>query len=338
LIQFTDHFLTSHLERSDAATESTLDPLKRVKVFATVTEDPPEKSATDGKPAAKANNGSEFAPAPKASRTKAKSIHSTAENLMNTSKHPLWYAKVNPKAPFSRGDIAYIEYTRTLVQHCQDAFERGDQEALEKSLTELTERVHSIEFCPALGLTEIKKSHIMERGGLSEIFSQQNAGIFPVYLRADAQCLFSRWIIKDFEPSVLRGIKSMKETFKSGKSRQSNSTLEQDYEFKKSAKVFGSSVLLGKQHIALVNGQWFANRACAYRDGAHGELEAGVCGKKDKGVYSIVLSHAGYADEDEGEVSFFPHAYYVSLTLADYPLLWHAKQGCDPYSEYPASD
>lgn len=40
---------------------------------------------------------------------------------------------------------------------------------------------------------------------------------------------------------------------------------------------------------------------CALRDGAHGEIEAGIHGQVGKGAYSIALSSGGYADVDEGD-------------------------------------
>jgi hypothetical protein len=44
------------------------------------------------------------------------------------------------------------------------------------------------------------------------------------------------------------------------------------------------------------------NRLCAIRDGAHGEHEAGIYGKKDRGAFAVVVAAGGYADEDHGEV------------------------------------
>ena len=37
------------------------------------------------------------------------------------------------------------------------------------------------------------------------------------------------------------------------------------------------------------------------RDGAHGEIEAGIHGQPAKGAYSVVLSGGGYSDIDEGD-------------------------------------
>jgi hypothetical protein len=144
--------------------------------------------------------------------------------------------------------------------------------------------------------------------------------MFPPYLRADAQGLLTRWAIGDYEASLFRGIKSTKETWANGKSRISNSTVDKEYKFLKSAKVFGDCVVVIKtrQLVDLINGQWFTNRACAYRDGAHGELEAGVCGEKGEGAYSIVLANAGYADEDHGEESFFSYKRGMPLRREDH--------------------
>jgi hypothetical protein len=322
---FLGSLLTSHLEGSDAATESIFDPLKRVKASTTAAKDQPKKSGVDDKPAAKANKSTEFAPARKATRTKATSMHTTIVDLTNTSEHPLWYAKVNPEAPFSRGDVVYLEYTRTLINNCLEARSRQDQESLEKNLTELTERIHSIEFCP-ISATEVKKSRMVESGGLGTVFIEENSAIFPHYLRADAQGLFIRWVSGDFEPSLYRGLKSIKTTSANGKTRQTNSAVDHDYPFKKSAKVQGAVALWKNgDSVTLVNGQWFPSRACAYRDGAHGELEAGIYGKKGIGAYSIVLARGGYADRDNGEVNFFSYSSLFSLTLEiGNRILWHS--------------
>jgi hypothetical protein len=295
--------------------------LKRVKPLADDEEQPLQTL----------NRG--FAPTRKPSRVCEGSAASSSTLLKNTSDHPQWYARVNPQ--LACGGPLFLGPTQTLIQNVLDAFERQDRNALENNLVTLADRIHSIEFYPALDLAKIKASQLMEHGGLSTIFSQETAHIFPPYLRADAQGLFSRWAMGDYEASLFRGIKSTKETWANGKSRQSNSILDKEYEFLKSANVFGDCVMVMKvkQFVDLINGQWFANRACAFRDGAHRGLEAGVCGEKGKGAYSIVLADAGYADEDLGEVSFFSHNYYYgSLTSEiDGLLLRHGEQELDPY-------
>lgn len=56
-------------------------------------------------------------------------------------------------------------------------------------------------------------------------------------------------------------------------------------------------------HNGLVNGQWWPIRQGVLRDGAHGEVEAGIAGKTGKGAFSIVMADGGYADKDECDVS-----------------------------------
>lgn len=42
-----------------------------------------------------------------------------------------------------------------------------------------------------------------------------------------------------------------------------------------------------------VNGMWWADRRCVWRDGGHGSLESGICGTQGKGAFAMeVLSSA----------------------------------------------
>ncbi|KAH8746330.1 PUA-like domain-containing protein [Hyaloscypha finlandica] len=144
-------------------------------------------------------------------------------------------------------------------------------------------------------MVEVKKSNVLGSGGLYLIFGAEpgHQRVFPSHLRADAEVLYSRWFMGDLEPSLLRGLVTLKSTKEDGKTRNYNAGIIEEYSFQKSAKVFGDNGLL--------NGQWFANRLCAMRDGAHAELEPGICGEKEKGAFSIVLANGGYADEDKGD-------------------------------------
>ena len=98
----------------------------------------------------------------------------------------------------------------------------------------------------------------------------------------------------DFDPNLLRGIDTTKGVLeKSGKKRTTHK-LKPDYQHKRNANVFGSN--------GLTNGQWWPSRLCALRDGAHGEVEAGICGLKDNGAFAVVVAEGSYADEDNGDV------------------------------------
>jgi hypothetical protein len=243
----------------------------------------------------KGKKGNEFAPARKGLRSKVKPIYTQRQVLINTSEHPEWYAKVGNEK-FSRGDLQEISHTRTIIKHCIESHSRGDEATLKIRVSELSQKIHEMEFYPFLSAVLIKNSKILESGGLFNIFGGDDSNAFPYYLRADTEALYTRWLKADFEPSLLRGIRSVKGTLESGKTRLANS-LDKDYKFKKAANVVGDN--------GLVNGQWFANRVCALRDGAHGELEAGISGQAGKGAFSVVVAQSGYADKDEGEVNFF---------------------------------
>lgn len=251
----------------------------------------------------KEKKGNEYAPARKAPRRKVKPIYTQQQVLINTSEHPEWYDKVGNEK-FSRGHLQEISHTRTIIKNCLDAYNRGDETTLKNRLSELAQKIHDMEFYPFLSAILIKNSKILESGGLFYIFDGENAQVFPHYLRADAEALYTRWLQLDFEPSLLRGVRTVKGTLESGKTRLANS-LDKDYKFKKPANVAGDN--------GLVNGQWFPNRACAFRDGAHGELEAGIHGKAGGGAFSVVVAQGGYADKDEGEVSFFFSTYLIMI-------------------------
>jgi hypothetical protein len=309
---------------ADVLVDQAVAPLKKAKLT-------PVSDAHAQEELPEQDTKTQYAPARKAKRSKAKSASTRTETLVNTSSHPDWYEKVSPKASFSRGDVQKLAHTRTLIQHCIEAHNRGDQQALDKAIVELTEQLHEIEFYPFLSMVEVKKSNVLGSGGLYLIFGAEpgHQRVFPYHLRADAEVLYSRWFMGDLEPSLLRGLVTLKSTKEDGKTRNYNSGVIEEYSFQKSAKVFGDN--------GLRNGQWFANRLCAMRDGAHAELEPGICGQKGKGAFSIVLANGGYADEDKGDVSFLSYIRCTYLTReTDHSLLWHAVKDTYPYLPYPA--
>ncbi len=217
---------------------------------------------------------------------------------MNTSQRPDWYNVVKDSEKHNRSDLQSLVHTKTIMKNCIDAYTRGDQANLEKHLTDLAKKIHEMEFYPCLSETPavlVKKSKLLHSGGLFDIVKGPDAHVFPWYLRADVEALYTRWMIGDFDPSLFRGIRSVKGVIEGGKKRL-NHSLEKTWQHKKAANVIGDN--------GLVNGQWFASRACAVRDGAHGEIEAGIYGETNKGAYSVVVAQGGYADKDHGEVSF----------------------------------
>lgn len=112
------------------------------------------------------------------------------------------------------------------------------------------------------------------------------------FIRADAQALLHRWSRNDYDPYLLRGINANATETSDGKKNRTYST-DKDYFFHTPCNYFGAG--------NLQNGQWFPLQICAKRDGAHGEVEAGIHGQNKKGAYSVVVSSSDYANIDNGE-------------------------------------
>jgi hypothetical protein len=103
----------------------------------------------------------------------------------------------------------------------------------------------------------------------------------------DARYLILRWGQGDFNVDLIRGIEKTrrKKSGKSGKKTKTTTTssvLNKEYRFLRDATVPGSN--------GLVMGQWWPLQICALRDGAHGELEAGISVGQDGAAVSVVLS------------------------------------------------
>ncbi|KAL7270935.1 hypothetical protein RUND412_006339 [Rhizina undulata] len=137
---------------------------------------------------------------------------------------------------------------------------------------------------------------------LNSLLDAPKAGInVPEDILLDAEALSTRWRNEDFDPHILRGITAvMRVRAAEGRGRQAKGrsySLEPDYPFKKNPYVVG--------HNGLVVGQWWPLQICLLRDGAHGEIEAGISGNKEFGAFSVIISGSSYKDEDHGNTVFY---------------------------------
>ncbi|KFY17460.1 hypothetical protein V492_00654 [Pseudogymnoascus sp. VKM F-4246] len=228
-----------------------------------------------------------YGPGRKAPRKKAIASYTNKQTVDTRIRSSEWYEKINMKEKYSRGDLQSVSYICTLCQKYVAARDTGERE---KAATEIRTKLHEMEFFQCISGILIKKSRVLEDDGLPRIFDNQDGVEFPVDLRADAKALYLRWIVGDLDSHLLRGITTEKGRLESGMKRTSHK-LDKTYTLKKSANVVGDN--------GLVNGQWWPNRICALRDGAHGEQEAGIHGQVGKGTYSVVVAQGGYADEDK---------------------------------------
>lgn len=195
------------------------------------------------------------------------------------------------KEKFSRGDLHTLQYINTLIKQCQD--EAGRSGNLEPIFAKVRQRLHKMEFFDFLRPVIVKKSKVLDDNvGLPQIFNDGGGVQYPWDIKDDAQMLYTRWMQGLLDPGLLRGIESVRRQRAAGRSGVSHK-LERDYPHRVSCNVVGDN--------RLQNGQWWPMQICAMRDGAHGEIEAGIHGQPGRGAFSVILSGGGYDDLDEGD-------------------------------------
>ncbi|KAL2364133.1 hypothetical protein RJZ56_002952 [Blastomyces dermatitidis] len=123
--------------------------------------------------------------------------------------------------------------------------------------------------------------------GLPAIVNSPDDAV-PWDIKLDCEAILFRWQRGDFDPNLLRGIMTAERN-------RSARKLDPTYKFKR------DSIVVGDNHLR--NGQWFPLQITTIRDGAHGEMEAGISGRNKVGAVSIILSSAGkgYPDVDQGD-------------------------------------
>ncbi|KAI0999331.1 hypothetical protein K3495_g8866 [Podosphaera aphanis] len=213
------------------------------------------------------------------------------ERIIDTSMTSEWYKNINMKEKYKRSDEVTVSYIKDVISKCVQKAYQGET----PNFSELRTQIHNMEMWTPDWVKGVllKKTGILEEKGLGKILEGPDADIFPWDIRDDAKALWLRWIVGDIDGSLLRGIVQVKKTFENnipGTSR----TLDNRYTWKRSWEVIG--------HNGLINGQWWPLRICCVRDGAHGELEAGISGKLGEdaieGAYSVVVADGGYQDQD----------------------------------------
>ena len=177
----------------------------------------------------------------------------------------------------------------TLIQACI-AHAKNSQDT-EEAVAKVRQRIHQAEFYDFLSGVLIKKSKLLEDGGLSLVFDN-SSDIFPWDVKLDALGLHQKWLAGCIDPHLLVGIETKNKKNNNGKEVKTRN-LEPGYAGRMSCNYVGDG--------HLQNGQWWPLQICAMRDGCHGDIEAGIHGQAGKGAFSIVVSSGGYADIDEGE-------------------------------------
>ena len=201
-----------------------------------------------------------------------------------------FYNSINMKEKHSRSDVETVKYITTLIKRCQDLPPTSNPDRL---YSDLRQRLHQMEFFDFISGVILKKSKVLDDvHGLPAIFDESLSKNvhYPWDIRADSESLYLRWMQGITDPHLLRGIETVRKT--TGGTKRTKHRLDSTYKDRKSCEHVGAG--------DLQNGQWWPLQIAAMRDGAHGEIEAGIHGKPEKGAFSVVLSGGGYADVDEG--------------------------------------
>ncbi|KAI9705919.1 MAG: hypothetical protein M1836_005325 [Candelina mexicana] len=228
-----------------------------------------------------------FAPAKKPSKVH-KPTYDKIETVdtRTTSKTPEWYEKVDLKMPVSRNDLVTLKHLFTLIKK---ASRGGDASQV---FGGLRRRLHQMEFYDFLSGALVKKAKVLEDEGLPSIFRDVDAIGYPWDLKADAQALYLRWLSGVLDPHLLRGIITEQKRG-AAITKRTTHKLDKSYSARVSCNYTGAG--------DLQNGQWWPMQICAMRDGAHGEIEAGIHGQPGGGAVSVLVSSGGYDDKDSGD-------------------------------------
>ncbi|RPA73935.1 hypothetical protein BJ508DRAFT_44235 [Ascobolus immersus RN42] len=176
------------------------------------------------------------------------------------------------------------------------------RESIERLLTtskpthipDLRDRLHRLPWLPHLTPQILDSSRLLSHF-LPKLLSASDK-LVPWDLKLDAKELLNKWKSGDLSGDPLRGVT---EPSSGGRGRGFDSS----WPYARSCNVPG--------HNGLVVGQWFPLQITCVRDGAHGEMEAGIHGTKTHGALSVILSGGAdntgseYEDDDLGSSIFY---------------------------------
>ena len=201
---------------------------------------------------------------------------------------------INNRAPVNRGNLQTLRYFRTLIEQTP----KVKPQVLDQHFTKIRDNLHQLEFYDFLSENRnaenlINQSGLLEDDGLPAMYADGLITLlYPVDIRLDCQALYRKWSLGNYDPHLLRGITTKQGSNKDGRNFRHH-VLDRNYGFVRPCNYYGSG--------QLVIGQWWPLQICALRDGAHGEMEAGIYGRPGEGAYSVVVSGGGYANIDKGD-------------------------------------
>ncbi|KAK5678494.1 hypothetical protein LTS10_008938 [Elasticomyces elasticus] len=181
-----------------------------------------------------------------------------------------------------------IESLKDYVRKCKK-HERGFN--IQETFQKIRDTLHKLVFERVTGQLLRNRRILHDKDGLPQIFDEKHSeGVkYPWDVVADAEEMYNKWCLQDFETDLLRGIVRGQPASKNVEKTVDH--IDDKYKGRASWKFHGNGLLL--------NGQWWPTQLTAVRDGAHGATIAGISGAVGDGAYSCVMSGGnGYDDED----------------------------------------
>ncbi|KAK0354686.1 hypothetical protein LTR94_011397 [Friedmanniomyces endolithicus] len=244
------------------------------------------------------------------SKKTGKSELSSAARATIEERPPAWYNKLKPgsrRNPDEANASTLLGRLRSDIKKCRGA--TGAQ--MEQLFVTIRDELHILAFTKVSGQLLRENRMLHNEDGLPQIFDEafSNGLRFPWDVRADAEELYNKWCLQDFDTDLLRGIKLGKPGSKNvGKTVDS---IDREYKGRAFAKFHGNGLL--------INGQWWPTQLTTVRDGAHGLPIAGISGTAGEGAYSCIMSAGhGYEDEDHGEWVLYCGTDSKDGTVTDY--------------------
>ncbi|KAK1073383.1 hypothetical protein LTR74_001792 [Friedmanniomyces endolithicus] len=222
------------------------------------------------------------------SKKTGKSELSSAARATIEERPPAWYKKLKPgsrRNPDEANASTLLGRLRSDIKKCRGA----TSAVLEQLFATIRDELHILAFTKVSGQLLRGNRMLHNEDGLPQIFDGKfsNGVTFPWDVMGDAEELYNKWCLQDFETDLLRGIKR-------GKPGVTVDSIDREYKGRATSKFHGNG--------PLINGQWWPTQLTVVRDGAHGATIAGISGATGEGAYSCVMSGGStYEDEDHGE-------------------------------------
>ncbi|KAI7203740.1 hypothetical protein D0869_01875 [Hortaea werneckii] len=223
-----------------------------------------------------------------------------------STEPPDWYQILKP----SGGRLRGTTYESDVIAGVKDAIHKakmhsgsGNGAGLRTQFETLSYYLHKAPFMQVTAQLLRDNRVLHKQDGLQQIFDPEYmAGVpYPDWLQADARELYNKWRNKNFETNMFWGLEAGRAATRHAEGRAT--TIDWNAVNRVSCDHHGNE--------SIVNGQWWPLQLCLLRDGAHGQSQQGIHGKKGHGAFSCVIAgglapdNQPYPNIDEGGAVYY---------------------------------